>query len=94
MLRIMLAHNYNFDVRKLLPQETRGFQAIEPRHTYVQEHHVGPGFLDGLENQASVRNFAAKFAGRLAGQQADDAPAHQLIIVGNKDTQGCERFAK
>src|SRR5215469_10180683 len=87
MMRIVLADDKNFGIRKSLLQNSSNPQAIHPRHADVEQHDLRVQFAGQPENLLSIGSFTANRPVSFVGQQQRDAPPNHLIVIGNENLQ-------
>jgi len=90
--RILLAHDDNLDLGKLVSEHACGLQAARARHAYIEQNHVRPNPPDSGEGFQTVCRFAADVPIHLRCKQPDECASHRFIVVGDQDSHtpgGC-----
>jgi hypothetical protein len=85
--RVVLRDNHYSGLGLLLNDQPGRFQAVEPGHTYIENHDIGLerfALLDGVD---AIHRFAANLPlGRRLQQGAQAAPKN-LMIIYNQNTR-------
>ncbi len=73
------------DLRQLLVDAAHGLEAREARHGEVDHRHLRPGGARLLDRLEAVRRLGHHVALAAFDEQADEALAHQGVVVGDQD---------
>ena len=77
----------DFQPRVIGAQLANELQAVDPRHTQVQEQQVDLVLGQGAEDRIAVGGLADHLQIIAGGQEKSQAVAHDAMVIGNQDVQ-------
>ena len=82
---VMVAHDDDFELRLLLPEQTGGLEAVFDGHADVEQDEVGREFAGEFDGLSAIGSFSANLKPVFAIEDAGETAANEFVIVCNQD---------